>query len=203
MAGPAAGVLLPDRWTAGNVDEFHEWLASWLTPAGDNTWLPSSVEAPTTTAIGSWRPRSAAGPTTTAVGSWRPRSAVGPMTVEVGPRECEDADEAAHLRQALGYLPGTEIVLAAAVSGPENHRFLAQLAIAVARRYDGLIDLDGLLPTGGPEWKNRSRAIIRTLPGRWHEIPYRTAGDEAAAYHVVDADLLTAWLQHSQFRMVK
>jgi hypothetical protein len=171
MSGPAACVLLPETWTAGHLAEFHEWLASWLTPAGDD--------------------------------GWRTPSGGGPITVDVGARESEDADEATGLRRALGYLPGTEIVLAAAVNGPDDHRFLAELAVATARRYDGVIDLDGLLPAGGPDWKERSRATIRALPGRWHEIPYRTAWGTAAAYHVVDPDLLAAWLKHPRFGMVK
>jgi hypothetical protein len=93
------------------------------------------------------------------------------------------------------------------------------LAVAIARRYGGLISLDGPLPApplsddaalsaldsiaGRQARVDRTRATIMSLPGRWHEISYRTAGGNVAIYHVVDADLLTSWLQHPHFRMVK
>jgi hypothetical protein len=143
VAGPAAGVLLPDAWTRGDVEELHGWL-------------------PPTQSI----------------------------TVEVGAPEYDDPDEAAHLKRALGYLPGTEIVLSAALNGPEDHRLLARLAIVIARRYDGRIDLDGLV-------------AARSDDDRWLRVPYRTARGQAAAYHVVDAEQLTEWLEHPRFRMVK
>ncbi|WP_435152944.1 DUF6368 family protein [Micromonospora aurantiaca (nom. illeg.)] len=52
-------------------------------------------------------------------------------------------------------------------------------------------------------WCARSRETLTTLGGAWHEIPYLTAGGTRHIYHVVDADLLTAWLTHPLFRMVK
>jgi hypothetical protein len=196
MAGPTAAVLTPGLLTAAYLDEFRRWLAESLTPDTDGDWWllrePSrlDMESPLQTGV---------------------------MLVE--PTAYEGDDEAACLDRALGFSAGIEVVLAAAVNGKDDHRFLAHLAVAIARRYGGLIDLGGLLPVPPPpgvsaleavesgvglqEWDDRSRATIATLSGRWHEIPYRTAGGEVAVSHVVDADLLASWLQHPLFRMVK
>jgi hypothetical protein len=198
VAGPSAAVLLPGAWTADDVREFRGWLSESLSPDRDNWWVLRE-------------PRN--------LDKTEPSPQTGPMLVKPDAYECDDADEAARLTRAAGFLPITEIVLAAAVNGKDDHRFLAQLAVAIARRYGGLIDLDGALPvpppagvsvlsalesgTGRRRWEDRSRATIATLSGRWHEIPYRTASDEVAVRHVVDADLLASWLQHPLFRMVK
>ena len=82
----------------------------------------------------------------------------------------------------------------------------ARLAAATARRYGGLIDLDGPLPVGtstAPDPDAASRAVLTGLSGRWYEVPYRTVDDVIVIRHVVDADLLTSWLRHPSFRMVK
>ncbi|MFI5931897.1 DUF6368 family protein [Actinoplanes sp. NPDC051494] len=198
MAGPTAAVLAPGLLTTSRVGEFRSWLAESLTPDTDgDSWLLREprrlgMESPLQT---------------------------GPMLIEPIAYEGEDPDEAACLDRALGSPPGIEVVLAAAVNGKDDHRFLAHLAVAMARRYGGLIDLGGLLPVPLPQgvsalaalesgiglqqWQDLSRATIATLAGRRHEIPYRTVGDEIAVSHVVDADLLALWLRHPLFCMVK
>jgi hypothetical protein len=106
-----------------------------------------------------------------------------------------------------------------ATNGKDDHQFLARLAVAIAGRYGGIIDLGGVLPVPPPPgvsvlsaletgtsrhlWEDFSRATLATLSGRWYEIPYRTALDDVAVRHVVDVDLLASWLQHPLFRMVK
>ncbi|MFV2123262.1 DUF6368 family protein [Micromonospora sp. LOL_013] len=198
VAGPSAAVLLPSEWTADDVREFRVWLSESLSPDGDSWWVlrePRKLDMA------------------------EPSPKTGPMLIEPNAYEPDDADEEACLTRAAGLLPITQIVLAAAVNGKDDHRLLAQLAVAIARRYGGLIDLDGTLPvppppdvsalsalksgTGRRRWEERSRATIATLHGRWHEIPYRTAWDEVAVRHIVDADLLASWLQHPLFQMVK
>ncbi|GAA4264352.1 DUF6368 family protein [Dactylosporangium darangshiense] len=198
MTGPSAAVLLPDPWTASDVKLFRAWLAEMLTNDIDDWWLlrePSEV-------------------------GWQTASlATGPMLVEPGAWDPEDPDEAVHLASAVGFLPGAEVVLASATNGVDDHRFLAHLAVAVAQRHRGLIDLTGPLPVPPPagvnaleavdsgagieQWWATSRDTLAALGGAWHEIPYVTAGGTTAIYHVVDADLLTAWLAHPRFRMVK
>ncbi|MFG1891685.1 DUF6368 family protein [Micromonospora sp. NPDC049051] len=198
VSGPSAAVLLPVEWTADDVRAFRVWLSESLSPDGDNWWALREPRNPDMA---------------------KPLPKTGPMLIQPDAYGCDDADEAVCLTRAAGFLPITEIVLAAAVNSKNDHRFLAQLAVAIARRYGGLIDLDGLLPVPPPpevsalstpqsgpgrrRWKDHSRATIGTLSGRWHEIPYRTAWDEVAVRHVVDADLLASWLQHPLFQMVK
>lgn len=189
MAGPSATVLLP---TPPDDAEFHAWLARAFDPDGFPGW---------------WRLRD---PYALGLSS---APATGPMLIEPGP--WADEDDLA----TPGFTPATEIVLAAGVNGPADHRLLAELALTIATRYQGLISLDGRLPVPPPpgvsmlaaletdegrrEWAASSRELLATLPGRWHEIPYRLDGDDISTYHVVDVELLTAWLRHPQFRMVK
>ena len=158
VAGPSAAVLLPAEWTADDVREFRVWLSESLSPDKDNWWVlrgPRNLDMA------------------------EPSPKIGPMLIEPDHCECDDADEAACLTRAAGFLPMTEIILAAACNGKNDHRFLAQLAVAIARRYGGLIDLDGPLPvppppgvsalsalesgTGRRQWEDRSRATIATL----------------------------------------
>ena len=171
-------ILLPDAWAPDDVETFRAWVAESFRPDGGDDW---------------WVLR-------------EPHRPAGPMLIEVVGHQDDDAEDAACLTRAAGFSPVTEIVLAAAVNGEDDHRLLAELAVATARRYGGLISLDGLLPVpdGSDAGRaDRSRALIATLGGRWHEVAYHTAMGEVAAYHVVDADLLTSWLQHPHFRMVK
>jgi hypothetical protein len=197
VTGPSAAVLLPDPWTASDVAPFRAWLAESLTVAADDWWTlrePRRLD---------WR---TASPDT------------GPMLIEPGGWD-GTPDEAASLARVAGFRPAAEVVLASATNGGDDHRFLAWLAVAVARRYGGLIDLTGPLPVPPPpgesalealasgaareRWWASSRATIATLSGTWHEIPYLTASNTTAVYHVVNADLLTSWLEHPLFRMVK
>ena len=197
VAGPSAVVLLPDAWTARDAEEFRAWLAESFDPDSGNDWW----------VLRDPRPLGMSEPLQT-----------GPMLVEATPYEEDDAEEMACLTRAAGFTPRSEIVLAAAVNGQDDHRLLAVLAVAIARRYRGMISLDGLLPAPSPpsvvaaaagnsstrhQTRAEQSATIMTLRGQWNAIPYRTAAGEVATYHVVNADLLISWLEHPQFRMVK
>lgn len=191
MAGPSAVVLLRKAWTAPDVDEFLGWLAISLSPdTGTGWWVLRDPHR-----LDQSEPL-----------------ATGPLLIEPSRYESDDDEETAGLTHAIGFTPATEIVFAAAVNGKDDHRLLALLAAATARRYGGFISLDGLLPvpsgTTAPtpldsEHPARSRTTIMTLSGQWHEIEYRTAWGEVATYHVVDAELLTSWLHHPHFRLAK
>ncbi|MET7472128.1 DUF6368 family protein [Micromonospora sp. NPDC005686] len=198
MSGPCAAVLLPDSWTPSHGELFRVWLAQALTKETGDWWLLREPYR-----LG-WQVVS---PTT------------GPMLVEPGDWASEDQDEEACLVRAVGFRPATEVLLAAATNGLDDHRFLAHLAVATARRYGGLIDLTGQLPVPPPlgvraldavesgvgmaQWQARVRETLRMLGGTWQEIPYLTDRGTTAIYHVVDPDLLAAWLTHPDFRMVK
>jgi hypothetical protein len=100
MAGPSAEVLLPDAWTALDVQECQAWLAESLSPDSDNDWW----------VLRDPRHLGMSEPLTT-----------GPILVKVTPYEEDDADETACVTRAAGFTPGSEIVLAAAVNGKDDH----------------------------------------------------------------------------------
>ncbi|BBH69728.1 hypothetical protein ACTI_64130 [Actinoplanes sp. OR16] len=125
---------------------------------------------------------------------WTPHAdtGAGMLLVEPEDYESDEFEEAESLIGALGFLPATEIVLAAALHRPESHRMLATTALELAVLYDGFVDFDGLLPP-----------VAATLPGRLFTIasgPLATVDD---GWHVGDAEFLRAWLRHPGFRMVK
>jgi hypothetical protein len=163
-------VLLATSWTDAEIVAFRDWLAEIFVTDSDGWWLRDAQR----------------------LGMSSPAPMTGPMFVDAGEPEHEDPDEIAALAKAAGFHPGTEIVLSAATSGRDSHELLGRLALAIVRRYGGIVDLTGPLP-----------ADPGSLPGQAHEIPYRTAEDEFAVYHLVDAELLASWLEHPQFRMVK
>ena len=199
MVGPSASVLLREMWTELDVAKFYRWLHTGLVQDEyDGGW---------------YRVRRAA---------WHqlpPPDRLCPFLVDVGRwNEYNDPAEEASMRTAVGYLPGTAIVLAAACSGPDNHRALGELALMVARRYDGLIDLGGRLQAQLPPdiagllpdhphreaWMAAWQAEVDRMPGVRHEITYTNEpGESYLSYLVVDVEFLEHWLIHPQFRMVK
>ncbi|WP_328472257.1 DUF6368 family protein [Actinoplanes sp. NBC_00393] len=170
MAGPSAAVLLATSWTDAEIVAFRDWLAEIFVIDSGGWWLRDAQR----------------------LGMSSPTPMTGPLFVDVGEPEHEDPEEIAALTKAAGFPPETEIVLSAATSGRDSHELLGRLALAVARRYGGIIDLTGPLP-----------ADAESLPGHAYAIPYRTVDDEFAVYHLVDAELLVSWLEHPRFRMVK
>jgi hypothetical protein len=132
MVGPSATVLLRETWVELDVAKFYRWLNDRMIPdeEPDERW---------------YRARPAA---------WHqlpPPERLCPFLVDVGRwNEYDDSALEASMRATVGYLPGTALVLAAACSGPDNHRALGELALMVARRYGGLIDIDGPLKVQPP-----------------------------------------------------
>ncbi|MEU4689218.1 DUF6368 family protein [Actinoplanes sp. NPDC023714] len=161
MAGPAASVLLPDVLTADGTARLRRWLEGSFRSEGGDWWTPIAA------------------------------AGAGMLLVEPEGYESDDFAEAESLIGAIGYLPATEIVLAASVNRPESHRLLGETALELAVFFDGFVDFDGLLPPAA-----------RTLPGRCFLVT-ATEDPDGPGWHVGDPEFLRAWLRHPGFRMVK
>jgi hypothetical protein len=152
-----------------------------------------------------------------ALGLPPPPDSTGPFAVDPVRWQAGEPDEASALEAAIGFQPGTEIVVSSAVNGAADHRPLWDLVLMLALRYGGLIDLCGPLPIPAPagvpvlepdprqrqQWLTAIRTAVAAMPGTCHEIPYATAAGHRWIYHVVDAEFLGVWLRDPRFRMVK
>ncbi|MFD9537384.1 DUF6368 family protein [Streptomyces sp. NPDC060010] len=107
--------------------------------------------------------------------------------------------------------PPVQGLIVAGCSGPVNHMLLSHLTLALARRFDALVDFDGLLSgyrTVGDDKSHeavlaRARAMASALPGRLTEVPYGTRDGGRWLRHVGDVEFLEAWLRHPDFHLVK
>lgn len=99
-----------------------------------------------------------------------------------------DGFELAAVVAALGFQPSTTVHAFAYGNAPADHRLLAELALAVARRYDGLVDFGGSL---GDNVTAR-RGWLVSLPYEW-----------SGTFHIGDADFLDAWMEDPRFHMVE
>ncbi|MFD9374155.1 DUF6368 family protein [Streptomyces sp. NPDC059999] len=118
----------------------------------------------------------------------------------------EDEDYSAFSRP-----PVQGLIVGAGCSGPMNHILLGHLTLALALRFDALVDFDGLLNgyrTVGDDTSHeavlaRARAMASALPGRLTEVPYGTGDGGRWLRHVGDVEFLEAWLRHPDFHLVK
>lgn len=128
------------------------------------------------------------------------------------PAEIEETP-AGFFERTFGLVPDEGITLAAMPNNPEDHRILGELAICVAERLGGIIDMCGLIvPRGLPfkEWRGAPWSVVRarveaftaSMPGKAVAIPYQTGSREWAS-HKVDSEFLCAWMRHLEFRMIK
>lgn len=120
----------------------------------------------------------------------------------------------------FGVRPDTKIGIDALVNGSEDHRILAEIVLALARRLKGIIDMGGLivphstyqgalLLEGSYErlcWldvKLGVESFTDAMPGIAIALPYRVDGKREWASHTVDVAFLQAWLKHPEFHMIK
>jgi hypothetical protein len=104
--------------------------------------------------------------------------------------ELQDTIVTIELASALGYESISSVGLAAMCSGAEDHRILAEMALWLAERLSGYVDMNGKLP------------FPSNLPGKIFALPYDTINRQAQ-YQVIDAIALRFWLSCPDFRMVK
>lgn len=135
-----------------------------------------------------------------------------PWAEGVWPTEIEETP-AAFFKRTFGLIPDEDITLAAMPNSPEDHRILGELAICIAERLSGIIDMCGLIvPREIPfeEWRGASWSVVRarveaftaSMPGKAVAIPSE-GGWEAWPSHAVDPKFLRAWMRHPEFHMIK
>ncbi len=127
--------------------------------------------------------------------------------------------------RCFGFLPRSRILLAAEGDRPEDHRRLGEVALDLARRFGGVINLHGALEVGSGEpvsldqvddllarleerldWTEVSAptdAFLRSMPGRVLTLPYETMDRRTWVEHICDAEFMAAWLRHPGFHMIK
>ena len=137
-----------------------------------------------------------------------------------------EEDDVAQWVAQVGYFPEQEIGLAAVCNRPIDHRILGHLALRVAERHGGIIDLNGafyppmdvgrlhLRDQPAPPWEDgtgpghlwvdpRTQPFVYRGPGRIFEFPY-LAGDDRPWYaNAADIEAFRAALEAPQFRLIK
>jgi len=107
-------------------------------------------------------------------------------------REPRDPGDLAMIAEVLQVTPAQEIGLAAMCNAEIDHRILGSMALWIAEKTSGFVDLGGCLelpPTG--------------LPGRVARIPYDTVSGLDAEYMLMDRVAFRAWVSCPTFQMVK
>lgn len=118
--------------------------------------------------------------------------------------------------RAFGLCPDSAVTVSAMCNQPEDHRILADIALCLARRLSGIIDMGGLIVPrhvflSTPDFWNapwsavqsRVQAFTESMPGTAVALAYWTVSGREWAWHTVDAVFLQAWLCHPEFRMIK
>lgn len=122
-----------------------------------------------------------------------------------------DRDGLAEIQAAFGRIPCAAVGVCAMTNGPDAHRVLGELGLAIAERLDGVIDFDGLLLLNDgwhrhPSWEEIQLAAseyFAGLPGKVVAIPYELENGRVWGWHVGDATFLRAWLSHPDFYLIK
>jgi hypothetical protein len=127
-----------------------------------------------------------------------------------------------YVEQEFGFWPEAEAELWSGFNGVIGHRYIAEVAVEIAYRFQGIIDFGGpLLPPLSPElykeWHNRkwsevevySAQMLKKIPGRIVTIPYETESKHSTVNsrewvrHLSDATFLQSWLKHPNFHLIK
>ncbi len=102
-------------------------------------------------------------------------------------------DEIAQIKAITGFDPKFDVSLYAMSNDNESHKILGMLCLKIAEATNGIIDFGGQLNN-----------LPKTLPnGKLFSIPYHTAVNDVAQYHIGDAEFLKFWLSQENFRLVK
>lgn len=127
----------------------------------------------------------------------------------------EDATAEQWIAQ-LGFRPAEEVGLWAGCKDPLDHRILRHLALILAERYGGILDLDGAwcppmdldwLPDVDPDgfWQKPVGAVPYAYagPGRIYELHYITARNTHWYSNLADVEAFRYALQGEHFWLIK
>lgn len=106
--------------------------------------------------------------------------------------EPREPDECSLITIALGFVPIQNIGLGAMCNQSIDHQILGEMALWLAERIGGFVDLGG-----------SALAIPLEIPGKIARIPYETASGWQSEYLIMDQVALRAWLACPSFAMVK
>jgi hypothetical protein len=116
-------------------------------------------------------------------------------------------------RDEFGFESAAGVDFFAARNLKASHRVLAELCLAVAERFGGIIDFGGALHPRRydlysieADWdtvRPHADKMLAGMPGKLVALPYQTARDTTWVSHYGDAAFLRAWLTHPRFHMIK
>ena len=206
MGGPSAGVLFGKP----KVPDWQEIIDDAISLIG-SVKLDGTIQVSTTLALGG-----------SYVGTGRPFFIGSGIDEQITAEEllADCGALSVSYETDFGVRPDTEIGVGAFVNGTEDHRILAEIVLALARRLGGIIDLGGLIVphatsravhllkgayerTQWSDVKEGVESFTDAMPGIAVARPYIVSADREWASHVVDTAFLEAWLHHPEFRMIK
>lgn len=201
MAGPAASLLLSTPLTEEQIDDLDAWLRKNTSNLQGTRldWHPFWIEDGTPLGI-------------------TEDCSIEPCAFGLGaeePLHYLEEWEKTRVIELISYAPQQELGFYAGCNRSLDHRILGHLALFLAERYDGLINLSGALT---PPLKHDRRytlaeypwytleevhEFVQGLPGRVIEVFYGEDVGKPWVYHIVDATFMRAWLKHPHFHMIK
>ena len=126
-----------------------------------------------------------------------------------------DEDSVAQWVAQVGFFPDQEIWLSAMCNSPINHRILGHMALGLAERYDGILNLSGAwYPPIDLEWlserdpvngwaKVGATPFVYQGPGEIYEIHYTTVRGTHWYSNLADIEAFRFGLQREYFRLIK
>ena len=127
----------------------------------------------------------------------------------------EAGETQAFYERTFGVYPDSMISLSAMSNQPVDHRILGEIALALAQRLGGVIDVGLIVPRHvsvstadfwNAPWsavQSGVRAFTEAMPGVAVALTYRPTPGREWARHTIDAAFLQAWLSHPEFHMIK
>ena len=143
------------------------------------------------------------------------------LHLEAPQTELYNIDELARIERYFEFTPKQCMQIYAVSSCDGCHRALGDFAIKIAKHFNGAIDfLGALIPQnranehivhllGGMrlDWsavsKDFDEQLRQPMPGRIFELTYQIDDDTEWVSHICDTDFFEAWLQHSDFHLLK
>jgi hypothetical protein len=111
---------------------------------------------------------------------------------------CLTPNDWAGYEKAIGWMPAAELTVSIFCNQPRDHKTLAWLCIQIAERFDGVVDLDGIIPI-----PDREERMLAGLSGSVVEVSYEIEKNRRGRVHVVDSEFLRGWIRHPSFHMIK